>query len=221
MPCIVFTFHYVSTYTSCYLFFLLFSAYLHSTMFLLIRTLPIVNGDIDIHLHSTMFLLIPECMLASIRWTAYLHSTMFLLIPGAATQAEHKFTHLHSTMFLLILRPTADLNDEELHLHSTMILLIRRNRIRNYRCASFTFHYVSTYTSEAVSAYARVARFTFHYVSTYTNNECYVPGEVTYLHSTMFLLIHVKAGKIDVILFIYIPLCFYLYHSCIDLLRSS
>ena len=96
------------------------------------------------------------------------------------------------------------------HLHSTMLLLIRISIFPHIQCASFTFHYASTYTalmfqagytnriyiplcfylySKTGEKYIYIRKFTFHYASTYT-------------------LSIVKSFAYP---FIYIPLCFYLY----------
>ena len=98
----------------------------------------------------------------------------------------------------------------------------------------FTFHYVSTYTVRLEAWSRGLSKFTFHYVSTYTVPINAIRQDCLNLHSTMFLLIlctqtrgsicshrftfhyvstYTKSADhpVDVILVIYIPLCFYLY----------
>ena len=79
----------------------------------------------------------------------------------------------------------------EKNLHSTMFLLIRGRTIEIFGAESaFTFHYVSTYTGPGRGSACNCLD----------------------LHSTMFLLILALLSLIPRTDYIYIPLCFYLYH---------
>ena len=79
------------------------------------------------------------------------------------------------------------------HLHSTMFLLIPNSVSLQVTDNEFTFHYVSTYTTAHGRILSPLSRFTFHYVSTYTICTVTFPFESGRdLHSTMFLLIHVR-----------------------------
>ena len=54
---------------------------------------------------------------------------------------------------------------------------------------TFTFHYVSTYTTSITVDNTLITGFTFHYVSTYTTWRSTTSLPLFNLHSTMFLLI--------------------------------
>ena len=99
-------------------------------------------------------------------------------------------TNLHSTMFLLIRISDACKSDIRCNLHSTMFLLIRVANLATALIATFTFHYVSTYTGATPKQASDIDIFTFHYVSTYTVCRSCSPSPDSHLHSTMFLLIH-------------------------------
>ena len=146
--------------------------HLHSTMFLLIRITHAQCKTVQSHLHSTMFLLIRSLLRRTYKCYPDLHSTMFLLIPQPEAPEPQRNNHLHSTMFLLI--PTLDYVElkgltiyiplcfylylrccnrkegDQTNLHSTMFLLIRDGSRSIWTALiSFTFHYVSTYTTLA------------------------------------------------------------------------
>ena len=120
--------------------------YLHSTMFLLIRSNRLTTLLHNHNLHSTMFLLIPDLIMSELQRKYHLHSTMFLLIPIVAVGLVFSRTIYIPLCFYLYLD----------HLERLAPSL------------PFTFHYVSTYTHCRREPVPRMHAFTFHYVSTYT-----------------------------------------------------
>ena len=116
-------------------------------------------------------------------------------------------------MFLLIRISDACKSDIRCNLHSTMFLLIRVANLATALIATFTFHYVSTYTGATPKQASDIDIFTFHYVSTYTVCRSCSPSPDSHLHSTMFLLIHGRPRSHQMYTIIYIPLCFYLYYE--------
>ena len=140
-----FTFHYASTYTPAFRFFIICGIYLHSTMLLLIRIISIrlMNIPFTFHYASTYTILLPG--LSSHKFN--LHSTMLLLIPWLFIHSLKIVLHLHSTMLLLIRGCNEKDDIIEENLHSTMLLLIPIP-VYGHTATNilFTFHYASTYT---------------------------------------------------------------------------
>ena len=102
-----------------------------------------------------------------------------------------RHVHLHSTMFLLIPDDNPNHPKPRLNLHSTMFLLIlsyHRQRIRQRKW--FTFHNVSINTAADILFDDLPDKFTFHNVSINTAIFGKEAMSGMYLHSTMFLLIH-------------------------------
>ena len=102
-----------------------------------------------------------------------------------------------------------------------MFLLIRRRTACSRASAvTFTFHYVSTYTS-VIREYKPVISPDLH-----STMFLLIPvppvqpaGRSVHLHSTMFLLIQQQGGGAFGLFQIYIPLCFYLYALCTNLYK--
>ena len=74
---IKFTFHYVSINSNCHIYMYDLSAYLHSTMYLLILSFCIMKSLDVVNLHSTMYLLIPVIIKASL----FLNSEALFCLP--------------------------------------------------------------------------------------------------------------------------------------------
>ena len=98
---------------------------------------------------------------------------MFLLIPSQASEKTQLNPTLHSTMFLLI-----------------------RYTVFNYpiSMANFTFHNVSINTNPPPNLIRKCELFTFHNVSINTGDRIFGEYTVETLHSTMFLLIHMRSA---------------------------
>ena len=144
----VFTFHYVSTYTvgPVDLFVLLISIYI-PLCFYLYRELQLYRCSafpFTFHYVST-YTNSREIKKGGL---INLHSTMFLLIRSVLGSATQDILNLHSTMFLLILNWKDWEGGVSVNLHSTMFLLIPEpcSTMLSTDC-KFTFHYVSTYTN--------------------------------------------------------------------------
>ena len=76
------------------------------------------------------------------------------------------------------------------YLHSTMFLLIRwKHWLTGARTSTFTFHNVSINTDTQKFAFLFEFEFTFHNVSINTIVIHQMSIHISYLHSTMFLLI--------------------------------
>ena len=159
-------------------------------MFLLILFATRILTLFIYNLHSTMFLLI-QSLPSGIRSVNHnLHSTMFLLIPRPEIHSSTESFHLHSTMFLLILRASRCSRFRNAFTFHYVSTYTNVKSVTPYTDRKFTFHYVSTYTSEEKikrvghehlhstmfllipapvnTASNGVLGFTFHYVSTYT-----------------------------------------------------
>ena len=164
---IIFTFHYVSTYTRCHAghageheiyiplcFYLYLSQFTVSSMispftFHYVSTytvwLVLVFG-LPPYLHSTMFLLIQSQTRFSNSKIQHLHSTMFLLIPRSAEYSSVSLPDLHSTMFLLIpAAPMFLMSVNNIYIPLCFYLYSERS-YSGSAGSTFTFHYVSTYT---------------------------------------------------------------------------
>ena len=141
---------------------------------------------------------------------------------------------LHSTMLLLIRRVISDTWGLVWFYIPLCFYLYRIHPVVHEHHIFFTFHYASTYTRRKriraalckilhstmlllilanPHADAGAGVFTFHYASTYTKQKPKKPDYEAILHSTMLLLIRSKQNRNIVMLFFYIPLCFYLYHN--------
>ena len=75
--------------------------------------------------------------------------------------------------------------------------------------SAFTFHYVSIKSDNAQHNYQGLQKFTFHYVSIKSNGLASTAGDVTDLHSTMYLLNPTAGDAGFLTTHIYIPLCIY------------
>ena len=128
---IVFTFHNVSINTQCGTWWHGSWAYLHSTMFLLIRTMNEQEFTKHWNLHSTMFLLIQgaSCQGSFEAKKFTFHNVSINTNIEILTFCRH--VHLHSTMFLLIRTPKGCFACPFHNLHSTMFLLILMVGINN------------------------------------------------------------------------------------------
>ena len=159
----------------------------------------LVRPALILNLHSTMFLLIRFAFDVEVELEEHLHSTMFLLILGHVLSISHPFVIYIPLCF---------------YLYNGLI----RKRLISYL---FTFHYVSTYTSSRTlprSAPDQIYIPLCFYLYRLRRIRQLRAG---HLHSTMFLLILVKAAGGDPRKRIYIPLCFYLYPTPDGLLFRS
>ena len=114
---------------------------------------------------------------------------MYLLKPYSATRTERQKQHSHSTMYLL--KPISPRSTAEyaFYSHSTMYLLkpsppplLMRTII------PFTFHHVSIKTESPTPQVDLPLQFTFHHVSIKTILLRTVSRNISYSHSTMYLL---------------------------------
>ena len=117
-------------------------------------------------LHSTMFLLIPSVPTSPLLYSSSLHSTMFLLIPQQQFANWDCNASLHSTMFLLIRRSL------QLQSHRFPVFTFHNVSINTHRNQSegkfehfFTFHNVSINTEVPHPSALYLVFFTFHNVS--------------------------------------------------------
>ena len=142
-----FTFHYVSTYTKKLKRQRKLMTNLHSTMFLLIPKPSAFNCFACVIYIPLCFYLYENC-LRSLRPLLSIYIPLcFYLYLRPYNRAEWRRSYLHSTMFLLIRKKAKRSINSYTDLHSTMFLLIRGKRRKSGRSETFTFHYVSTYTS--------------------------------------------------------------------------
>ncbi len=134
-------------------------------MYLLIPADRVPYCRDNIHLHPTMYLLIRHSEQCEYAVLLHLHPTMYLLIPGARDQQINYSRYLHPTMYLLI--P-----------FNSITLIIR---------FTFTSHYVSINSFNAI-----------------ITSDCFYN-----LHPTMYLLILFFLFNFFNFIVIYIPLCIY------------
>ena len=142
----IFTFHYVSTYTQLNSLMLSLVRNLHSTMFLLIRKNPIYM-IIDIIIYIPLCFYLYETAEHRQRPDTNLHSTMFLLIRRQNSWGKAEYSiYIPLCFYLYRLLDTMRMYGA-VDLHSTMFLLILNTCIFSLSpLIPFTFHYVSTYT---------------------------------------------------------------------------
>ena len=180
-----------------------------------------------------MFLLIPSCYVIFVQRHRPLHSTMFLLIL-ADFQVRFLFLlPLQSTMFLLIRKYSwLSWGGDTVFTFHYVSINTKSTRASFLYSFSFTFHYISINTGKSKADHHGLLHFTFHYVSINTSppTACPLPAltplhstmfllillllmldllSVVPLHSTMFLLIPLFEYTINILLCLYIPLCFY------------
>ena len=136
---------------------------------------------------------------------------MFLLIPRQLDLMQSHFPIYIPLCFYLYFRFLPMVVLYMPNLHSTMFLLIRSQVMRTVKRSNIyiplCFYLYRDRKRGLIMAYV----FTFHYVSTYTQMRAPIHSPSLNLHSTMFLLIRKEYKKRGSPLFIYIPLCFYLY----------
>ena len=137
---------------------------------------------------------------------------MFLLILIRPDYLGNNVPNLHSTMFLLILMPVCcSAPCSRIYIPLCFYLYRSRSLRRISFPHSFTFHYVSTYTSDNDSdrrtyRHLHSTMFLLILIRKHMND-----GWIPDLHSTMFLLILEAKAPMRKSSRIYIPLCFYLY----------
>ena len=184
----LFTFHYVSTYTMVNLPDHV-TAVIYIPLCFYLYQIDSTGSHYLSYLHSTMFLLIlrfPRVFAPDTRLFTFHYVSTYTLRSGDRILV---FPNLHSTMFLLIQPDSCWTADSHPYLHSTMFLLIL---ITDLFSDSFRGIYIPLcFYLYHLNCFFRklIFTFTFHYVSTYTGGAEWIGLHLSYLHSTMFLLI--------------------------------